>query len=172
MAELDTQWLQCWRDDVTAAVGSVLATFQARMGYPPGDNRVGPPISSTGLRAIEESLPLLPADLAAFCRVVGEVSLPDMGNGWFVLSPLYEARIARPYNVDIVGFTSDGGGTVYAVPVGKPGPVLRLREVPEVAAGVYGGNRVQVSAPHLRAFLAGLRDAVRLFALTGHIADL
>jgi hypothetical protein len=171
MVALDMEWLRRWREDVTEVVGSVLPTFEARVGYPPGDNRVGPPISAARLAAIEESLPMLPADLEMFCRVVGEVSLPDIGNGWFVLSPLSPARIGPPYNVDIVQFASDGGGTVYAVPVGESGPVLRLREVTEVA-GIYDGDRVHVSAPHLHAFLASLHDAVRLFARTGGIADL
>jgi hypothetical protein len=39
-------------------------------------------------------------------------------------------------------------------------------------SGVFDGERVNVSAPHLRAFLAGLRDAVRLFARRGKLADL
>jgi hypothetical protein len=130
----------------------VLPTFQARMGYPPGENRVGPPITAAGLAAIEESLPPISGDLQAFCGIVGEVSLPDIGNGWFVLSPLYPGRIGPPYNMDVAQFASDGGGTVYAVPVGRSGPVLRLREVAQVA-DVYDGGRVHVSAPHLRASL-------------------
>ena len=107
-----------------------------------------------------------------FSRVVGEVRLADIGNGWFVLDPLGRARISSPYNVDVVLFASDGGGTTYAVPTGRAGPVLRIREVGEIAPGVFDGERVEVSAPHVRAFLAGLRDAVRLFARCGEIVDL
>lgn len=172
IVELDAEWLGRWRDDTAEAVASVMPSFEERMGYPPGDNRVGRQLDATRLALIDEMGQLFPPDLAMFARVVGEVSLPDIGNGWFVLSPLGRARIGPPYNVDVVLFAADGGRTTYAVPVRRSGPVLRLREVGETAPGVFGGERVDVSAPHLRGLLAGLLDAVRLFARTGGIADL
>jgi antitoxin YokJ len=171
IVELDTEWLGQWRDDITDAIASVMPMFEERMGYAPGDNWVGRPLDGIRLTEITEMGQLLPPDLALFSRLVGELSLPDVGNGWFVLNPLYRARIGPPYNVDIVLFASDGGGTTYALPVGKAGPVLRIQEVGETAPGVFDGERIEVCAPHLRAFLAGLRDAVRLFASTGGTAD-
>jgi hypothetical protein len=169
---LDTEWLLRWREDVAEVVGSVMPTFEERMGYPPGNNPVGPPMSSARFAEIAESVPLLPADLELFCQIVGEVSLPDIGNGWFLLKPFCRKRIGPPYNIDIVEFASDGGGTIYALPAGGPGPVLRLREVGEIAPGVFDGHGVYVLAPALRAFLANLRDLFRLFAATGSVTDL
>lgn len=52
------------------------------------------------------------------------------------------------------------------------GPVLRRREVGETAAGVFDGERVEESAPDLRAFLTGLHGAATAFARTGDIAGL
>jgi len=40
--------------------------------------------------------------------------------------------VGPPYNVDIVRFASDGGGTTYAVPASQSGRVLRLRDVAEI----------------------------------------
>lgn len=171
MADLDSEWLCQWRDDTTDAVAAAMSTFEARMGYPPGDNRVAVALSAGRLAEIDEKLPRLHRDLVLLARVLGETRLPDIGNGWYLLSPMYQARVSAPYDVDIVLFASDGGGTNYAVPVGEAGPVLRLREVAEVA-GVYDGHRVDVTQRDLRSFMAGLRDAVRLFAHNGGIADL
>ena len=39
LVELDTAWLSRWRDDLAVTVASAMATLEARMGYPPGDNR-------------------------------------------------------------------------------------------------------------------------------------
>jgi hypothetical protein len=171
IAELDSDWLCQWRDDTTDAVAAALSTFEARMGYPPGDNRVAVPLCAGRLAEIDEKLPRLHPDLVLLARVLGETWLPDIGNGWYLLSPLYQARVGPPYNVDVVLFAGDGGGTNYAIPVSEARPVLRLREVAEVA-GVYDGYRVDVTQRDLRSFMAGLRDAVRLFARNGGIADL
>jgi hypothetical protein len=157
---------------MAATVASTMTAFEARIGYPPGDNRVDRPINESRLAAIDEMGEAISPDLVLLSWFVGEVNLPDIGNGWFVLSPLHRARIGSPYNLDVVLFASDGRGTTYAVPARKARPVLRIREVGEIAPGVFDGERVEVSAPHVRAFLAGLRDAARLFARTGGIADL
>ena len=172
VARLDAQWLSQWRDEMTQAIASVMSGFEARMGYPPDDNRIGGQLNEQLRTEVDKFGTLFPPDLATFSRVVGEVSLPDIGNGWFVLNPLKSARIGYPYNVDVVLFASDGGGAMYAVPTEKAGPVLRLREVGQTASEAFDGERVEVCALHLRAFLAGLRDAIKLFACTGNIADL
>lgn len=102
VVELDAAWLSQWRDDMALTVASVMSTFEARMGYPP--------LAWGHLAAIDELGQALPTGLVLFSRVVGEVSLPDIGNGWFVLNPLGRGRISSPYNVDVVLFASDGGG--------------------------------------------------------------
>jgi hypothetical protein len=160
MADLDPRWLHRWHGDVADVVGSLLANFEQRMGYPAGDNHLGPAISPARIAAIEESVPQLPADLVTFAQVVGEVSLPDIDNGWFVLSPLYPGRVGPPYDLDVVQFASDGGGTVYAVPAGDARPVLRIREVRELAPGVFDGVGVEESAPDLLSFSDEMRDAI------------
>lgn len=172
MVELDVEWLIRWREAMVELVASAMATFEATMGYPPGDNVVGSPLTASRLATIEEMGKALPSDLVTFSRVIGEVRLPDIGNGWFVLNPLVRSRIGHPYNVDVLLFASDGGGTTYAVPIGENGPVLRLREAAEIAPGVYDGERVVLSTPHLHAFLSGLCDAVGLFARAGKIGGL
>ena len=122
------------------------------------------------------------AQFAKGDRVFGthKVSLPDIGNGYFIHPADRVARqaadgeprrIGPPHELDVLVFGSDGGGALYAVPAAKPGPVYRLREC-SIKDGIAIAGDIKVVAVDYRTFLQRLEIAVETFAATGHPADL
>ena len=136
---VDAEWLSTWRVSVTAAVGELLGTFRQRFGFEPATNELGPPASEEAMTSLA-ALPATPAqDLLAFYRTVGEVSLPDVGNDYFIHPPGLAVqhaqagelhRIGPPVDAEVLVFASDGGGALYALPAAQAGPVYRLRDCP------------------------------------------
>jgi hypothetical protein len=113
-----------------------------------GDSRIGEPVAGADLTG-------LPPDLRAFYQVVGEVSLPDVENGyWIHRPPEPGVDNGRPYVLSdgrpIVVFGSDGGGALFAL---CGSAVLRLAGGAEVG-GVYDEDGATVVAGDLREFLA------------------
>ncbi|MFG1942278.1 hypothetical protein [Nonomuraea sp. NPDC048826] len=90
----------------------------------------------------------VPADVLDFFATVGEVSLPDFWNGYFIGPPEWIASVHRdraPATIrrgsgttEIMVFGSDGGGTLFAVPVPDGRPVYRLPPG-EIAGGCHAG---------------------------------
>lgn len=177
---MDREWLAAWRASVAAQVSRLLETFQARFGFEPGRNQLGPPAAEQALASLQAIVPRPAADLIDFHRCIGQVSLPDIGNGYFIHPAGLVARqaadgeprrIGPPHELDVLVFGSDGGGALYAIPAAKPGPVYRLRECSIKDGTALGGN-IQVIAADYRAFLQHLAIAVETFAATGHLTDL
>jgi len=159
---MDREWLAEWRVSVTVKADQLLETFQSRFGFEPGRNRLGPPAAEQALASLQAIVPRPAADLIDFYRCIGQVSLPDVGNGYF---------IGPPHELDVLVFGSDGGGALYAVPAAKPGPVYRLREC-RIKNGIAIAGDIQIVAVDYRTFLQRLQIAVEAFAATGHPADL
>ncbi|MFF5361321.1 hypothetical protein ACFY4I_18310 [Streptomyces scabiei] len=112
-------------DEVSRLTSKLMRNFEASFGYPPGDNGV--------LKATPEQGPEMAAELAAagigedllefYSRVEG-VSLPDVGNGFFIHSAdavVDGIREDQPTEVvgaiqdEITVFGSDGGGGLFAL---------------------------------------------------------
>ncbi|MFG2040630.1 hypothetical protein [Dactylosporangium sp. NPDC048998] len=132
---------------------------------------------------LRERLPWAPDGLVALQRWVGPVSLPDIGNGYF-LHPVdgligcldhdgYADQIAEPLIdcVDIVVFGSNGSGDLYAIAT-KDGSVFRLRDA-EYLRGIYHGSErgISVVGDDLREFLERFLAAVAGLAHDG-VTDL
>ena len=177
---MDREWLAEWRASVAVKAGQVLETFQSRFGFEPGRNQLGPPAAEQALASLQAIVPRPAADLIDFYRCIGQVSLPDIGNGYFIhpadlvarqAADAQPRRIGPPHELDVLVFGSDGGGALYAVPAAKPGPVYRLREC-SIKDGIASAGAIQVVAVDYRTFLQRLQIAVETFAATGHPGDL
>ena len=177
---MDREWLAEWRVSVTVKADQLLETFQSRFGFEPGRNRLGPPAAEQALASLQAIVPRPAADLIDFYRCIGQVSLPDVGNGYFIHPADLVARqaadgeprrIGPPHELDVLVFGSDGGGALYAVPAAKPGPVYQLREC-SIKDGIAIAGDIQIVAVDYRIFLQRLEIAVETFTATGHPADL
>jgi len=120
---LDPEWVRAWWEQADAALATLLRSFLPTHGFPPDDNAVTPATddSRRAASALAELTPV-PADLTAFYRVIGEVSLPDVDSGYFIHSPATVAEHFREYGPAPVGdertapvFASDGGGRLFAI---------------------------------------------------------
>lgn len=177
---VDREWLEAWRVSVTAALAELLGTFSQRFGFEPDVNAVGPPASGEAVASLAALRPAPARDLLVFYENIGEVSLPDVGNGYFIHSPRLVIdgvrngglrRIGPPFGADILPFASDGGGGLYALPAAEAGPVYRLRDF-ALVDGVADTQVVETAASDLQEFLHRLRAAVEVFASTGSLTDL
>ncbi|MEU5943738.1 SMI1/KNR4 family protein [Micromonospora sp. NPDC047548] len=173
---MDGAYIRRWREDVTARLDRLLPGFEVRFGYPPGRHTIGGPAGEEELASLAGTR--LPGDLLAWYRQVREVSLPDIGNGYFIHEPgLVACRevtsIRGRFTEDVVVFASDGGGTLFASGAVTDSPVYRL-PAGEIVAGVYRSDdpRIDVVAENLTDFLDRLRDTVEVFAATGAAGDL
>ncbi|NRQ31900.1 hypothetical protein HII36_08610 [Nonomuraea sp. NN258] len=154
---LDDDWLIAWHDELDQALRPFLDGFEATYGYPPDANAIG---SAEGDKHLS-----LPDPLAGFYRVIHEVSLPDIGNGYFIHCACHvHDELVTQGPVDLPGpasgtvFASDGGGVLYAIT--GSGEVHRSR----------AASRDEDFAPiaeDLTDFLRQLRHAVLTFIRTG-----
>ena len=170
---MDSGRLVIWREDLRKAVASAVLDFEDRYGYPPGENSVSGPDTSTAA-LIAAARPSLPAALVTLYAAVGTVDLPDIGNGFFLhtashVAHAHKARdlwhVSGRHDADVVVFASDGGGTQYALATPAGSPVYRLP--PDlVLNGIYTSEdpRFNVAAPDLSTFLDRLLQAVKTFA--------
>jgi hypothetical protein len=179
---VDREWLDGWRVSVTAVLGELLSAFRQRYGFEPGAHTVGPPASREAIDSLAELQPGPARDLLVFYETIGEVSLPDVGNGYFIHSPgqvtdhaqAAEPRsIGPPFDIEVLAFASDGGGALYVLPAAEAGPVYRLRDcaIRDGVASARPGD-VQIVAGDLRAFLQRLKFAVETFTKTGSLTGL
>jgi hypothetical protein len=95
--------------------------------------------------------------------VVHEVSLPDVGNGYFIHAPALvlegesPTRLTGTVEDRIVVFGSDGGGALFALSASGRG-VYRLANGSFTARGTpYDDGDVAVVAPDIGQFLDFLR---------------
>ncbi|CAM3954083.1 SMI1/KNR4 family protein [Kibdelosporangium persicum] len=119
----------------------------ANAQWPPGTNEV---VKSAGIGEVTARFGgRLPAEVAGFFSVIGEVSLPDLWNGYFIGPLGWSADLYRdssPREVrghgEVVVVASNGGGTLYAIP--NTGEVLALPPG-GIDDGVYTGPAREVA---------------------------
>jgi len=167
-----------WQISVTAMVAELLGTFEQRFGFEPGTNELGPPASQEAVTSLAALRPVPARDLLTLYRKVGEVSLPDVGNGYFIHSPSLVIShrgeppcIGQPFDVDVLVFASDGGCALYAPSAAEAGPVYRLREC-AIWNGVAAAREIQTVAEDLQEFLQHLQTAIGTYTRTGDLTDL
>lgn len=167
-------WLSRWRDEITGAVNSMMSTFEERYGYEAGTNEVRV-AGEEDLRAARDYSrePLGFEDLLTFYESIGEVVLPDVGNGYFVHSArdvlhglAEKGPVFVPEADDFLGMViaSNGGGVLYAADWG--GAIHRSRSASLVDAEF---DKVAGDLPQ---FLDRIRRCVVSFVEAGAIGDL
>jgi hypothetical protein len=167
-------WLSRWRAEITDAVNSMVLTFEETNGYEPGTNEVRI-VSTEDLRGVHDDGRELQGfeDLLTFYESIGEVVLPDVGNGFFLHSacdvlhrlaeegPVFVPEADDPHGLVIA---SNGGGILYAADRG--GAIHRSR-----TASLDGAEFDKV-ADNLPRFLEHVRRCVVRFVETGETGDL
>ncbi|WP_436995810.1 hypothetical protein [Streptomyces sp. enrichment culture] len=120
---LDSEWVRGWCEQTSAELGVLLSSFLKTHGFPAGENAVvlATDESSKATDALVDLTPI-PSDLTTLYWVVCEISLPDVGHGYFVHPASTVAEHFREYGpVQIddepfaIVFASDGGGHLFAV---------------------------------------------------------
>jgi hypothetical protein len=175
--ELAMRRLRAWRTEVQTTLRSLLPRFEQVFGYPPGHNELAAAADPADIASLAtHDDPRVPDDLLAFYQVIGEVSLADIGNGYFIHRPdlvLGHAtgllrRVTGRHTDAVVVFGSDGGGTLYALAAGSGSPVYRLPP-DRIVEGTYASDQdgFRVVAGNLWDFLDQLRHAIQRFADTG-----
>jgi hypothetical protein len=146
VATFETAWRAA---EIDALAKEFVSGFEERFGYPPDENGVVFARSPAG------------GACGALHDVVREVSLPDVGNGYFIHPRAHDARLTGFVEEPVTVFGSDGGGALFAVSGAGKG-VYRFTgasTVPEEYA--VRENGIAVVAPGLREFLDLLRDELR-----------
>ncbi|GGV26514.1 hypothetical protein GCM10010277_08150 [Streptomyces longisporoflavus] len=162
-------WLLQWRAQITDAVAAMAATFEETYGFPAGDNevRLADEDDRRAVRAYAREWPGTD-DLLTFYRSIGEVLLPDVGNGIFLHSArdvlhrvAEEGHVFLPGADDPHGMVigSDGGGILFVAD--RSGMIHRSRTA-STDAGEFDR-----AADNLPDFLDLIRRSVLRFAETG-----
>ncbi|MFD0591658.1 hypothetical protein ACFQZ4_02985 [Catellatospora coxensis] len=174
-----------WVRDLSAVLATFTTTFEQDRGYPCGEHTLGAAAGQAELVAMTagELHDVMPSDLLTWCRRVREVSLPDVGAGYFLHPPDLIVAHALVEGVQwiidgdgsrerVVVFGSDGGGTLYAL--NPTGTAVHRLPPGEMHDGVYRTDdpRAGVVAPHLVGFLDLLRAAVHEHVRTGAAPEL
>jgi len=166
---LDPHWIRTWAANITAHLQSVLSAFDTYYPFPPGENEVV--LADPDQRSLDATPtnPDTPPDLTAFYKVIKEVTMPDIGNGFFIHPPdLVVAQLAEgpvllsDGNTGTV-FASNGGGILYVI--GPDNTVHRSHD----ASTDSGFEPV---ATDLRDFLGQVLNAVAHFTATRTPGDL
>ena len=167
-------WLSQWRDEITDAVSSMISTFEETYGYEPGTNEVRVADEEAVRAARDYGRELLGSeDLLTFYESIGEVVLPDVGNGYFVHSArdvldrlAEEGAVFVPEADDPHGIViaSNGGGILYVADWG--GSIHRSR-----TASLDDAEFDKV-ADNLPEFLDHIRRCVVRFVETGATGEL
>ncbi|MEU0880188.1 hypothetical protein ABZ345_16430 [Lentzea sp. NPDC005914] len=153
-----------WITSMNGLADRLVAGFEEKFGYPPGENKVTP-----ATEPVPDGVDDLPAPLAEFYRHVAEVSLPDLQNGYFISNARHTVggrdgrqivRVEGALTSDLVTFGADGGGTHFALGLPDGAPVYQLPPGAVDRRGVYDDwdSRVRVVAASLPEFLTALHD--------------
>jgi len=168
--------LSLWKQEIRSAISELEAKSESLLGYSvdPFENEVTDP--GEGTRSG------LPPALEELYRTVEAVSLPDVGNGYFINPPAYLAEaVSRgmPVQADtdeltgpVVPFGADGGGTFYCLAT-ESGAVWELPGGELTKQGVYRGGMgdPRLIATGVEEFLDKLLTATRRFVGTGEITS-
>lgn len=167
-------WLSQWRDEITHAVRSMISTFEETYGYEPRTNEVRVAAGEDLAAARDYSREFLGfEDLLTFYESIGEVALPDVGNGYFVHpardvldrlaeeGPVFIPEADDPHGMVIA---SNGGGILYVADWG--GAIHRSR------TATVDDSEFDRVADNLPDFLDHMRRSVVHFVETGATGDL
>lgn len=140
------RWLSQWRDEITDAVSSMISTFKGTYGYEPGTNEVRV-ADEEALRAARDCGRELLGfeDLLTFYESIGEVVLPDVGNGYFVHAARDVLDRLAEEGAVFVPEADDLHGRPCARSGGTDGGLLRTRppSVPRSNAGGPDAERTR-----------------------------
>jgi hypothetical protein len=167
---LDRPWLHAWCDELNADLRSFLSSFESIYGYPPDDNKIttvanGDPAATRQL----STHPAVSPALSDFYTVIDNVTLPDVGNGYFVhpaqlvLDDLTHDGPVRIGQSTAVIFGSDGGGILFAS--SPDGTIYRSHTASR-------DSDFAVIATDIHDFLDQLRQAVTRYIQTGQPGSL
>ncbi|GAA1367061.1 hypothetical protein [Streptomyces beijiangensis] len=171
---LSPSWLTQWCDQIAEAVDAMLVDFEDAYGYTPGANGIRE-ANADDLRAARdyghEALGF--SDMATFYASIGDVSLPDVGNGCFIHSARHvlnqlaeEGPVFIPESDDPLGMViaSDGGGLLF---VADWCGAIHRSSTASVDCGEF--HRVAENLPE---FLDLIRRSVLRFTGTGEVGHL
>jgi len=137
MVRVSGENLGSWAEELSRLAAEFTRHFEARFGYPVGDNGVVRVVSVGRQRLLDDLVGAgVGGDLVTFYSYVGSVSLPDLGSGFFVHAAedvLDGVRGEQPTRVtgavddEITVFGSDGGGGLFALNAAQD-KVYRLSE--------------------------------------------
>lgn len=163
-----------WAEAVRAEIMLVTTDFERKYGYPCGRNSVELQGDATKVADLA-SIDGLPRSVVEFYSVVAEVSVPDIGNGYFLHSVQHIVdndvadirRLSGQTSDDVLAFGSDGGGGRFAVSLSR-GLVYHLRSG-QLTDGVFtcSDGLCREVAPDFNAFLEDFLTAVKQFRRTG-----
>ncbi|WP_279331519.1 SMI1/KNR4 family protein [Streptomyces sp. OS603R] len=132
---LSPTWLASWASRVSETLKAMTGDFERRHGFPSGVNevRLADHADQAAGRTLTQ-VSLVAADLVTFYDSIGEVTCPDVGNGYFV-DPAVDVLLRfKQYGAVDVGadqkdgglvIGSNGGGLSYVV--GPGGVIYRTR---------------------------------------------
>ena len=115
-----------WIRETSRLSVSFTSSFEARFGYPPGENAVVA-LPTRDVEAVAQALKAagVRGDLLDLYRQVEVVSLPDVGIGLFVhaagnviegmTAGVHPTRIIGSVSDEVTVFGSDGGGALFAL---------------------------------------------------------
>lgn len=106
---LDLEWLRGWCEQTSAALGLLTSSFLSTHGFPPDENAIilATDESHAATDALVDLTPI-PSDLTTLYWVVGEISWPDVENGYFIHSASTVATHFREYGAVQVDDESPG----------------------------------------------------------------
>ncbi|WP_322767012.1 hypothetical protein [Frankia sp. Cr1] len=163
--------LDSWIDEISQLSSDFTRSFEGKFGYPPGENyvrRVKPGLERRSVQLLSSTG--IVGDLLDFYSLVEEVSLPDVGSGFFIHSAdslVDGIRGGQPTKVagfiedSIIVFGSDGGGALFAL--NSLGMVVYRLDGGSLVGSVYEVDEsgVNILARDLWNFLEYLRGELR-----------
>jgi len=169
-----------WKTAVRAQLTQLGAVFEQRFGYPlDEDSNFVSDADQETLAGVSEAA--FPPALAEFYAEVGEVSLPDINNGYFI-HPADRLLVAADWGLpvrvdvgeigDVATFGSDGGGGFFCA--SRRSGVIYHLPPGELVDGVYSGGLggTRVVGENLESFLRRLLVVIREFVTQGTAAEL
>ncbi|MEU6363253.1 hypothetical protein [Streptomyces albidoflavus] len=161
-----------WIDEMSHLASQFVARFEVTYGFPPDEHYVSRVADSGGRNALATALGgAVARDLVDFYSRVAQVSLPDVGPGFFVdeaecvvegLRGAQPTQVSSVSNRTIVVFGSDGGGALFAADC-QTGEIVRL-DGGSLVGNIYEAaeSGVQVIARDVEGFMQFLyREMLR-----------
>ncbi|MGW5466013.1 SMI1/KNR4 family protein [Streptomyces sp. NPDC003996] len=142
--------------------------FERWHGFPPGTNEVRPASrdDQTAARALAQ-VSFIPADLVTFYASIGDVTLADVGNGYF-LDPASDVLLRlQQYGVVDVGADQDAHGLVIGSNGGGLSYVAGHGSVHRTRTASLDEPELDKVADDLRQFLELLEHSLTRFVANG-----